>query len=128
MKKKKLSVKDSMRMIYKDLIKVDKNLQSRMVSAFTRGVELLTEICAPKGNCVENGDTERSLCESGHYDFTMAENEIEEAMEHLKKAIFFVEKAEGQPKKKLSLKNGRKNLKHKRPCWEVDLQGAGRRK
>jgi len=104
MKKKKLSVKDSIRIAYEDLVKVDKNLQNRMIGAFTRGVERLTEICAPKGNCVENGDTDQSLRDSGHHDLMMAENEIGEAMEHLKKAISFVEKAEKQPKKRMSPK------------------------
>ncbi len=86
------------------LEKVQKNLQRRMERAFPRGVERLVEIAASKGGYIQKGDTGRSLRESGQYYYMCAGDKVGEAVDHLKKAISFVEKAEKQPKKRMSPK------------------------
>ena len=104
MKKKRLSVKDSMSKIFEDLINVDKNLQSRMTRAAVRAGERHKELTDQRITFLQGGETKKSLHDSGWYHYMCADDEIEKAIAYVKEAIDFVEQAEKQPKKRLSPK------------------------
>ena len=86
------------------LQKVQKNLQRRMEESFERGVRLLSEIAGRQG-FIRSGDTSKSLRVSGYKDYQSVDNEFDEVIDHVEKAITFLKKAEKQPKKRMSPKN-----------------------
>src|SRR5680860_79380 len=108
---KKIEKKEKVEKMKKDLSQVimilqkaSKDLQNQTEESFVCAVAILCEIAALKGGYIQSGDTDKSFRDSGQYNLMRANNEVEEAMNHLKKAIFFVKEVGKQSKKRLSPK------------------------
>ena len=115
---KKIEKKEKVKKMKKDLSQVimilqkaSKDLQNQTEESFVRAVAILCEIAVSKGGYIHSGDTDKSFRDSGQYNLMRVNNEVEEAMDHLKKAISFVEEAGKQPKKRLSPKKKKEERK-----------------